>query len=50
MKHSSSSGEDIEMPAFLKERNVSDELEGQQTSFKQTVATLAWAQGPKMST
>ena len=50
VKQSPSDGEAIEMSAFLKERNVSDELEGQQTSFKRTDATLAWAEGPKMST
>ena len=42
-KHLPSNGEDVEMSAILKERNVSDELEGQLISFKRTVATLAWA-------
>lgn len=50
VKHSPSDGEDIEMSAILKEQNVIDDLEGQQTSFKRTDATLAWAQSPKMST
>ena len=50
VKQSPSDGEATEMSAFLKERNVSDELEGQQISFKWTDATLAWAEGPKMST
>ena len=42
-KHLPSNGEDVEMSAILKERNVSDELEGQLISFKRTDATLAWA-------
>ena len=40
-KHSPSDGEDIEMSAILNEQNVIDELEGRQTSFKRTDATLA---------
>ena len=43
VKHSPSDGEDVEMSAILKERNGVDDLEGQQTSFKRTDATLAWA-------
>ena len=50
MKQSPSNGEAIQMSAFLKEQNVSDKLNGQQTSFKQTDTTLAWAEGPKMLT
>ena len=42
-KHSPSNGEDVEISTILKERNVSDELEGQQISFQRTDATLAWA-------
>ena len=43
VKHSPSDGEDVEMSAILKEQNGVDDLEGQQTSFKRTDATLAWA-------
>ena len=43
VKHSTSDGEDVEMSAILKEQNGTDDLEGQQTSFKRTDATLAWA-------
>ena len=43
VKHSPSDGEDVEMSAILKEQNGTDDLEGQQTSFKRTDATLAWA-------
>ena len=43
VKHSPSDGEDAEMSAILKEQNGVDDLEGQQTSFKRTDATLAWA-------
>ena len=43
VKHSPSDGEDVEMPAILKEKNGVNDLEGQSTSFKQTDATLAWA-------
>ena len=43
VKHSPSDGEDVEMSAILRERNGVDDLEGQQTSFKRTDATLAWA-------
>ena len=42
VKHSPSDGEDVEMSAILKEQNGVDDLEGQQTSFKRTDATLAW--------
>ena len=49
VKQSPSNSEDIEL-SVLKEQHVSDKLEGQQTSFKRTDPTLAWAQGPKMST
>ena len=43
VRHSPSDGEDVEMSAILKEQNGVDDLEGQQTSFKRTDATLAWA-------
>ena len=43
VKLSPSDGEDVEMSAILKEQNGTDDLEGQQTSFKRTDATLAWA-------
>ena len=43
VKHPPSDGEDVEMSAILKEQNGVDDLEGQQTSFKRTDATLAWA-------
>ena len=43
VKHSPSDGEDVEMSAILKEQNGVDDLEGQQTAFKRTDATLAWA-------
>ena len=43
VKHSPSNGEDVEMSSILKEQNGVDDLEGQQTSFKRTDATLAWA-------
>ena len=43
VKHSPSDREDVEMSAILKEQNGVEDLEGQQTSFKPTDATLAWA-------
>ena len=43
VKHSPSDGEDVEMSAILKGQNGVVDLEGQQTSFKRTDATLAWA-------
>ena len=43
VKHSPPDVEDVEMSAILKEQNGVDDLEGQQTSFKRTDATLAWA-------
>ena len=42
-KHSPSDGEDVEIPAILKEQNGVDDLIGQQTSFKWKDASLAWA-------
>ena len=43
VKHSPSDDEDVEMFPILKEQNGVDDLEGQQTSFKRTDATLTWA-------
>lgn len=44
VKQSPSSGEDIEMSALIENRNVNNDLEGQQNSFRRTDATLAWIQ------
>ena len=41
VKHSPSEGEEVEMSVIMKKQNSVDE--GQQTSFKRTDATLAWA-------
>ena len=43
VKRSPSDGEDVEMPAILKEQDGVDDLEGQQTTFKRKDATLARA-------
>lgn len=47
VKQSPSSGEEIEMSALLEERNVNNDSEGQQNSFRRTDAMLAWAQCQK---
>ena len=47
VKHTPSHGEDIEMFALIDERNVINNSEGQQNSFRRTYALAAWAQCQK---
>ena len=47
VKQTSSHGEDIEMSALIEERNVVNNSEGQQNSFRQTDALAAWTRSQK---
>ncbi|MEW8561899.1 MAG: hypothetical protein AB2541_07330 [Candidatus Thiodiazotropha sp.] len=42
VKQSPPHGEDIEMSALIERRNVDNDSEGQQNTFRRTDATLAW--------